>query len=465
VYVDDTIVAPATPPGRGAVAIVRLSGPRAFSIAETLWEPLRPENSRRLRRLTLGTIRDPSNGALLDRAMAVFFAAPRSLTGEDVVEFHCHGGIYLLRRVVGLTLDLGARMAEPGEFTRRAFLNGRIDLTAAEAIADLVDARTDRALAMALGQLTGALADRITAIRTALVTIRANLEVEIDFSDEDVTILSRLDLLDRLEAAIADVSVLRDSFIRGRMVRSGIHAALIGKPNVGKSSILNLMLGAERAIVTPIPGTTRDVIEETITIGGYPVVLQDTAGIRPTDDPVERIGVERSARHAAEAEILIAVFDSSRPLDDDDYAVAALTVDRCAIAVLNKSDLPAAADESELKRLRIGGDGPVVRLSALDGVGLEDLRSALSNRIETIGGSSSESGAADVAISRERHRAALERASLALEAARESARAGMPPEIIAIDVALACDWLGAITGEVSTENVLDALFREFCIGK
>jgi tRNA modification GTPase len=393
--------------------------------------------------------------------MAVVFHGPRSLTGEDVAELHCHGGIYLVRRVIGLALDLGARMAEPGEFTRRAFLNGRIDLTAAEAIADLVDARGDRALALALSQMAGALAERVTALRAGLIAIRANLEAEIDFSDEDIALPPRAGMIARLERVLADVATLRDSFERGRLTRSGARAAIIGKPNTGKSSILNLMLGAERAIVTSIPGTTRDVIEESISIGGYPVVIQDTAGMRETEDPIERIGVSRSIDRAAEADLLIAVFDSARPLDSDDQAVAAIMAKQPAVAVLNKSDLPAVVDAPALAGIGIGA--PVVGLSAITGSGIENLLKEISARIEKLAEGATDG--AGIAISRERHRAALDHAASALNAAIGSARAGMPPEIIAVDVVLAGDWLGAITGDVSTEDVLDALFREFCIGK
>src|SRR5229473_1600225 len=278
-YVADTIVASATAPGRAAVAILRLSGPRAIAIARALWHPLSSAEPAP-RELRLGEIRDPRTGAPLDRAMCAIFPAPRSLTGEDVAELHCHGGVYLVRRVLALAADAGARIAEPGEFTRRAYLNGRIDLTAAEAIADLVDARGEAALTQAIAQLGGALADRVEGLREKVIAIRAHLEAEIDFSDEDLSLPSRAAIAGDIEALAADIRLLRDSFIRGRLTREGARAAIIGKPNVGKSSILNLLLGADRAIVTPIPGTTRDVIEDSIALGGLPLVLADTAGLR-----------------------------------------------------------------------------------------------------------------------------------------------------------------------------------------
>ena len=252
------------PPGTGAVAIVRLSGPEAIRIVRAIWRPLRPRAAFRAHTLYLGEVRNPATGASIDRALGVVMPAPRSLTGEDVVELHCHGGAYLVRRVIALAMAHGARMAEPGEFSRRAFLNGRMDLTEAEAIADLIAARSDSALEQAITQLGGALAERVGRLRAGVIGIRAHLEAEIDFADEDVDLPSREQIAAAIADLAADIRVLHDSFARGRLMREGARATIVGKPNVGKSSILNLLLGAERAIVTPIPGTTRDVIEDSI---------------------------------------------------------------------------------------------------------------------------------------------------------------------------------------------------------
>jgi len=464
-YPTDTIVASATPAGQGAVAIVRLSGPRAFEIARTLWHPLRQGSSEPAERsvegwrLRLGEIRDPQGGFTLDRALCVLMPGPRSLTGEDVAELHCHGGVYLVRRIIALATAAGARMAEPGEFSRRAFLNGRIGLTEAEAVADLISARSENALKQAIAHLDGALAQRVNGLRKQVIAIRAHLEAEIDFGDEDIRLPSRKELACDLTRLLDDVTLLHDSFARGRIAREGARAAIVGKPNAGKSSVLNLLLGSDRAIVTPIAGTTRDVIEESIQVGPWPLVIQDTAGIRDGRDEVERIGIERTRRHAAAADLIIAVFDSSLAFEPEDASVMDLCAGRPGVALLNKRDLPQRLAADELLKRRLSLD--VVDFSALTADGLPELRERLERKVEAIAGTSQGDG---VAISRERHRAALACARDALEAARGNV-AAMPPEIVAVDVGFAAEALGAITGEVSTEDVLDAIFREFCIGK
>jgi tRNA modification GTPase len=457
-YVQDTIVAPATAPGSAAVAIIRLSGPAAIEILRSIWFPI--GGKIKPRSLVLGNLRDPETNAAVDRALAVIMPGPRSLTGEDVAELHCHGGPYLVRRVLGLALRYGARMAEPGEFSRRAFLNGRMDLTAAEAIADLVAARGESALAQALAQLNGELKLRVAALREAVITIAAHLEAEIDFSDEDLALPSRDQIGARICELRDDVAALHDSFARGRLMRSGGRAAIIGKPNAGKSSVLNALLGVERAIVTPIPGTTRDVIEDSIHAGPYPLVLQDTAGVRSVTDEVERIGIERTLAHAGEAELLIAVFDCAAPLEPDDLRIIELCRGRSGVALLNKSDLPTAIGVDDLRSHEL--TLPVLQVSALRGHGIDRLRGELAAQIEALAGAHQGD---TIAISRERHRDALAHALEALDAARQSIADRMPPEIIAVDIGIAADALASISGQVSSEDVLDKIFREFCIGK
>jgi|ERR1017187_1990532 tRNA modification GTPase len=517
-YAADTIVAPATAPGIGAVAIVRLSGPRAFEILDSIF---RPSHSADLtpRMLRLGDVVDPATGARIDHVLAVVMRRPASLTGEDVAEIQCHGGPFVVRRIVALALDAGARMAERGEFTRRAFLNGRIDLAEAEAVADIVAARSDSALAIGLEQLSGALSARVAELRAQVVAIRAHLEVEIDFSDEDIRLPSRRETAAEIERLIADVAVLHDSFARGLLMRDGVRATIVGKPNAGKSSLLNLLLGADRAIVTAIAGTTRDVIEDSVQLGPYALVLNDTAGVRESTDDVERIGIERTMRSARDADLLIAMFDSSGPLESADLDVIRLTAGRPGLALLNKRDLPAAIAAANLREH--GLNIPILPFSAihLDEAGalraeltkaiaalvspasylapVRMLRSAqlqssprpfshgrgrafgagegadftgeAAERSEAGEGSgaplATPSSNAQLTISRERHRDALSLALGALKNARSFALSLMPPEIVAVDIMAAAAALGSITGEVSADDVLDAIFRDFCIGK
>jgi tRNA modification GTPase len=475
-YLPDTIVAPATAPGSAAVAIVRLSGPRAFAILDAIFHPLHAGGFA-ARAMRLGDVVDPATGARIDRALAVQMARPASLTGEDVCEIQCHGGPFVVRRIVGLALEAGARIAEPGEFTRRAFLNGRVDLAEAEAIADIVAARSDSALANALAQLSGALSARVAELRAQVIAIRAHLEVEIDFSDEDIRLPSRREVAAEIEHLIADVAILHDSFARGLMIREGVRATIVGKPNAGKSSLLNLLLGADRAIVTPIPGTTRDVIEDSVQLGPYALVLNDTAGMRQSSDDVEKLGIERTLRSARDADLLIATFDASRPLDAADLDVIRLTAERAGLAILNKRDLPAAIAASDLRDR--GLTVPIISLSAINPADASVLRAELTKAISALvsdispppaqSGSPSRAGkgqgSGSVTISRERHRDALAMALQALKNAHHSALSLMPPEIVAVDIMAAASALGAITGDVSSEDVLDAIFRDFCIGK
>ena len=396
---------------------------------------------------------------------------PGSLTGEDVVEIQCHGGPFIVRRIVALATDAGARIAEPGEFSRRAFLNGRIDLAEAEAVADLVSARSEAALAQALSQLSGALSARVGELRSEVIAIRAHLEVEIDFSDEDIRLPSRREVAEEIERLIAAIAILHDSFSRGLLMRDGVRATIIGKPNAGKSSLLNLILGADRAIVTPIAGTTRDVIEDSVHLGPYALVLNDTAGIRELGadsggiDTVERIGIERTIKSARDADLLIAMFDSSRHLEAEDLGLIRFTAGRAGLAILNKRDLRAVTTVEMLRER--GLEMPILALSAIDLDHAAKLRAELTKTIDALVHASSlaPSSNYEIAISREWHRDALALALAALRNARASALAPMPPEIVAVDISAAADALGSITGEVTSEDVLDAIFRDFCIGK
>ena len=461
-YLPDTIVAPATAPGLGAVAIVRLSGPRAFEILDAIFRPAHSAE-RTPRMMRLGDVVDPATGARIDRALAVVMPQPASLTGEDVAEIQCHGGPFVVRRIVALALDAGARMAEPGEFTRRAFLNGRMDLAEAEAVADIVAARSDSALANALSQLSGALSERVAELRSQVIAIRAHLEVEIDFSDEDIRLPSRREVAAEIERLIADVTVLYDSFARGLLMRDGVRATIVGKPNAGKSSLLNLLLGADRAIVTAIAGTTRDVIEDSVQLGPYALVLNDTAGVRESTDDVERIGIERTLRSARDADLLIAMFDSSRPLEPSD------------LDVIRDRPTAQASQSSTSAICRAQSQPPIFASKACrfrsspsqqsTSTKPRPLRAELTKAIAALIDPSAQPSNDQIAISRERHRDALAMALEALKNARSSALSLMPPEIVAVDTMAAASALGSITGEVSGEDILDAIFRDFCIGK
>ncbi len=461
-YPADTIVAPATAPGTGAVAIVRLSGPRAFEILGAIFRPAHP-GELTPRRMRLGDIVDPTTGARIDRALAVVMRQPASLTGEDVAEIQCHGGSFLVRRIITTAIALGARMAQPGEFTRRAFLNDRVDLAEAEAVADLITARSDSAISIALSHLSGELSKRVADLRSQVIAIRAHLEVEIDFSEEDIRLPSRSEVATEVERLIGDVAILHDSFARGLLMREGLRATIVGKPNAGKSSLMNLILGADRAIVTAIAGTTRDVIEDSVQLGPYALVLNDTAGVRETTEDVERIGIERTLLSAREADLLVAMFDSSRPLEPADLDVIRLTAKRQGLAILNKRDLPAAISANDLREHGLGL--PILPFSAIDLEQAATLRAELTKAIEALITPSTNTSNDRIAISRERHRDALAIALEALRNARTSALSSMPPEIVAVDIMAAADALGSITGEVTGEDVLDAIFRDFCIGK
>ena len=462
-YEHDTIAAIATPPGQGGVAIIRVSGPQAETVARKVFLLDQPAERLLSHRFYFGHIVDPSTSRPLDQGLLVLMRAPHSYTGEDVAEIHCHGGTLLSRRILAVVLEQGARLASPGEFTKRAFLNGRIDLSQAEAVLDLIQAKSDQGLSLAWEQLSGRLSNACAALRERLIGLTAYAEAFIDFPEEDLPERVQAELELDIDTLITDGAALGATFSQGKVYREGIRTAIIGKPNVGKSSLLNLLAGTERAIVTAVPGTTRDVLEESIVIGGVPLVVWDTAGLRHTTDEVERVGVERARSGLREAELVLAVFDSSHPLDDEDEAVCVEIADKKVIPVLNKIDLPVAVNPLDLEtRLHAG---PAVSLSAKCCTGLENLV----ERIQQIAlGTDSAHGqeqTGGVVVSRVRHRDALVKTEQSLRQASASLKDGMPLDLVAVDLRAALDHLGEITGHVSTEDILDKIFREFCIGK
>jgi tRNA modification GTPase len=446
----ETIAAVATPAAGAGVGIVRISGGLALEVARCAFSgfPEVPEP----RRLYFGAIIDPIERCRVDEGFGVFMPGPRSFTGENVCELQCHGGALNLRRVLEVVLRSGARAAEPGEFTRRAFIHGRLDLAQAEAVLDVIDARTVRGHAAAQAQLEGGLSASVGALRERLIGVLAHLEVQIDFADEHVPDVPLAGLAAQVEAVQRDVRRLSETFERGRIAREGMHVALAGLPNAGKSSLFNALLREPRAIVTDVPGTTRDFLEERADLGGVPIVLIDTAGLRETLDPVERIGVERSSARIHQAAAVLCVHDGTQPPSQADRAVRARVPDVLRLDVLSKCDLPAAPGWAhELP--------DAVAVSAHTGQGLDALVGALLARA-----GADEAGSAPL-VTRARHKVALDRASEALGGARDACADMLPWEIVAGEVQLALAALGDIVGATTTEDVLDRIFSEFCLGK
>ena len=455
VYRADTIAAVATPPGEGGVALVRLSGPDAERIGREVL--VRKDTSWESHRLYYGRVRDPDRGAVVDEVMFAFLQQPRSYTGEDTVEIHCHGGPYVVRQVLGLVLARGARHAEPGEFTKRAFLNGRLDLTQAEAVLDLIRSRTDKAAGVALGQMEGGLSQEVRALREQLVDTLVQVEAAIDFPEEEIELLRQAELAGKVAGVVDRIAVLIDSYEWGRLIREGVRVCIVGRPNVGKSSLMNALLGVDRAIVTATPGTTRDFIEEAVNLDGLPVVLWDTAGIRGGTEGVEQVGIDVTIERLEESEGCLLVLDGSAPLTHEDVEVMQRVRDKQGLVVVNKSDLGqglAPADVSEtLPHLE------QVKVSALTRQGLDELRTALRGCFLD---SSKES---EIVVTNVRHKAALERARSSLSEVQRAMEQGMPPDIVAVDLQEARDDLEEIIGAVTNDDILERIFSQFCIGK
>ena len=454
---DDTIAAIATPLGEGGLAVIRVSGPQALAVADRCFVPAGKTalklSAARTHTIHYGKI--VRQGSAVDEVLVAVLRAPHTYTREDVVEITCHGGILPAKTVLDTVVESGARPAEPGEFTRRAFLNGRIDLAQAEAVADLIHSRTELALRAANEQLAGKLSRRINRLRDEMLKTLAHVEAHIDFPDEDIAPDTKDQLLTRLERGVAFMDELLRTANEGQILRRGIRAAIIGRPNAGKSSLLNQLLGQDRAIVSPIPGTTRDTIEETANVRGLPVVFIDTAGLREAQNEIEIEGVRRSRSTLEKAELVLHVFDGSEPITPADKQYLAEFSGKTRIFIRNKSDLPS--------RLQLPRDlaDPVVDVCCLTGTGIEPLKDAIK---ELVWSGEINSEVLEVMIN-SRHQEALRRAREAAQRAVDTLRAGATLELAAMELRIAVNAVGEVVGKTTTEDLLDMIFSQFCIGK
>lgn len=454
----DTIAAIATGMVPASIGIIRLSGPEALVIAGEMFNPVdgKPLQEHPPRQFVYGTLCEGLGEQPLDQCLAVWFRAPYSYTGEDVVEFHCHGSALLLRNVLASLCKRGARSAEPGEFTRRAFLHGRMDLAQAEAVATLIQALTERAHRTALKNLEGALSREVRAIREGLLRILAALEVVIDYADEDIEDTPTEELTASLLRIRARLEHLVSSYTEGRILKEGATVAIAGKPNVGKSSLLNRLAGEERAIVSPIPGTTRDYIESWVKLGGFPVRLVDTAGLRDAGDPIEELGRERARRILQSADLVLFVIDGSQEVTADDERAYQLVREYPHLVGLNKSDLGICGTPSFLRE-----GTKCFKISAVTGDGIRDLVEGMVGRLVSGASLSSE----DVILMEARHRDLAEEAVRGLDDALDALSRGLPSELVNIGVRTAVSALSRITGDEVTEDLLDRIFSNFCVGK
>ena len=454
---DKTIAAISTAPAPGGIGIVRISGPEAFAIGDRVFRGIRKTPLSQMKGYTaqLGGAYT-QEGERLDDVVALVFRGPKSYTGEDVVELSCHGGLYLTKRLLQEVLDAGAVPAGPGEFTRRAFLNGKVDLAQAEAVMGLIGASGEQARRAAQAGSSGVLSQRIRRVRENLLTLAAHLAAWADFPEEDVPQVEEGELLSGMEAAQQEISSLLAGFDRGKMYREGLSTVIAGRPNAGKSTLMNLLSGCERSIVTQYAGTTRDVVEETVTLAGVPLRLADTAGIRDTSDPVESIGVAAAKKRLETAQLVLAVFDSSQELTKEDRDLMGSLEGVPAVAVINKTDLPTRIDVEEIR----GHFEKVAFLSAAQGEGLEELEQALSEILDT-----KDFHPEEGVLFTQRQRQDAQRAYDSLEEGRGALELGMTLDAVTVCVEDALNALSALTGEQVSEEIVDQVFEQFCVGK
>jgi len=460
---EDTIAAISTPEGQGGIAIIRLSGGNAVSVLQKLFrmaderKNVYDMNSHKFYR---GQIFDPLSNSFIDHVLCVVMKSPHSYTGEDVVEIHSHGGYLVPKKILAIALKNGARPANPGEFTLRAFLNGKMDLVQAEAVVDVVNAQTDESLRQAEFQLEGVLSKKINELKETILEILAEVEAQVDFPEEDIDPILKGEMLNRAEIVIDELEKLLNTYEEGRIRKHGVYTAILGKPNVGKSSLLNRLVMKDRAIVSPFPGTTRDFIEESIVVNGIPLRLVDTAGLRASADEIETAGIELTKKKANEAEFIIAVFDGSTDIDQDDLDILFNVRKENSVLVINKIDLPQNLSGQEI--IKYLPNHKIVKTSAKEGTGIDQLKATIYQQLI---GRKDKIEASEFIISEMRHKIAIERARDSLHCFKEILSKGDSPEFLAVDLRYALHSLGEITGEVTTEDLLGKIFSKFCIGK
>jgi len=458
-YKVDTIAAISTAIGAAGIGIVRISGPDSFEIASKIFKGRKPFEKLKDHTINFGRIVDPATGEMLDDVLVSKMYGPKTYTGEDIVEINCHGGTVMVNRILELVLRIGARLAEPGEFTKRAFLNGKIDLSQAEAVIDIINAKTSESSKVAFAQLEGKLSEKIRSARKSLIDLIAHIEVTLDYPEYDIEKITE----EMVQKSLMEINgmlgrIVKD-FERGRIIREGINAVIVGRPNVGKSSLLNELIGKSKAIVTDIPGTTRDILEEYVNIHGIPVRITDTAGIRETEDLVEKIGVEKAKKAIDEADLAILMIDGSKGLTDEDKDIIQQLAGKKVIVLINKVDISDNAKieemENELKAFK------PVRTSMVDGEGIEELEKEIARLFlqgEVVGSD-------EILITNVRHKKLIDDAQGSINRALEALDTGMPIDCASIDIKDAAEYLGQITGESVSEDVMHSIFSRFCIGK
>ncbi len=460
-FLDDTIAAIATAPGEAGIGIIRISGEKALLITNKIFRPIKGDSlsDYPARRLTYGHIINPENSEKIDEVLVVYMDAPYTYTKEDIIEINCHGGMIPVKRILELILKQGARMADAGEFTKRAFLNGRIDLAQAEAVMDLISAKTEKGFDVALDQLEGSLSKRVEKYRNEVLELLAHIEVSIDFSEEDVDEIALELLLAKSIDIEKSLSNLLETADTGKIIREGLSTVIVGKPNVGKSSLLNTLLRESRAIVTDVPGTTRDIIEEHLNIKGIPLKLIDTAGIRETEDIVEQIGVKKSKEFFNKADLIIFMLDASREITVEDMDIIQLIKDKKALVLINKVDLPVKVDVEKIKDLV--GEKRIVKVSLADETGIDKIEEYLEEMVYK-----GEVKAKDrLMVTNVRHKNALERGLKSLQDGIQAIKNKLPMDFIEVDFKNTWDFLGEITGDTVGEDLIDHIFQNFCIGK